>query len=270
MKGGNRMRRLETFLTLQLLAYWPVWKWYVARMSDSSDEPWGLLALGTALYFIVRKGRGYELKASHMALSSAFMMMYLLTYFSMPALGRAVLAVMAIGCTLSPSRMGRSVHVGIIGLLLLSLPIIASLQFYLGYPVRALTAIMSSELIGLTGYEVSAQGTCLYWAGEVISIDAPCTGIRMLWTGLYLNFSLACFSEHSSARTWLTHSFSMVAIFLGNVLRSTALFFTESGIVNNPSWAHQGIGLLVFVMIAISIVTFNRYMEANRKEVLCI
>jgi exosortase len=263
------MKRLECLIALQLLAFWPVWKWYIARMSDSSDEPLGLLALGTALFFLIRKGRGYELKTSHMALSSFFMLMYLLTYSSMPALGKAVLAVMAIGCTVSPSRMGRSVHVGIIGLLLLSLPIIASLQFYLGYPVRTLTAIMSSGLIGLTGYEVSAQGTCLYWAGEVISIDAPCTGIRMLWTGLYLNFALACFSEHSSARTWLTHSFSMVAIFLGNVLRSTALFFTESGIVSNPSWAHQGIGLAVFVMIAIAIVMFNKYLEANRREMLC-
>jgi exosortase len=263
------MSRVTLFLALQLLAFWPVWTWYAARMTDSSDEPWGLLALGTALFFILRKGRGSALKASHLALSSIFVFAYILTYSSMPALGRAALAVMAIGCTLSPSRLGRPVHVGVVGLLLLSLPIIASLQFYLGYPVRALTAVISSRLIGLTGYEVHAQGTCLYWAGEVISIDAPCTGVRMLWTGLYLNFTLACLAEHSSARTWLTHSFSMLVIFLGNVLRSSALFYTESGILHGPAWAHQGIGLAVFALIAVAILRFNRRMGKSKGELQC-
>jgi exosortase/archaeosortase family protein len=59
----------------------------------------------------------------------------------------------------------------------------------------------------------------------------------------------------------------MLAIFFGNVLRSTALFYTESGLLHTPQWAHQGIGVLVFAMIAAAIVLFNRRLENRKVEV---
>lgn len=262
------MSRAMIFLVIQLAAFWPVWGWYIARLTDSSDEPWGILALITALFFVAGRGHGQELKAAHLGLSSIFTLAYALTFPVVPPLARAVLAVLAIGCTLSPARLGRSMHIGIIGLLLLSLPIIASLQFFLGYPVRLLTAIISAKLVGLTGYDVAAQGTCLYWMGEVISVDAPCSGIRMLWSGLYLNFTLACFTGLDTFKTWLTYVFSVFAIFLGNTIRASALFFTETGIIEAPSWAHQGTGVVIFALVATAIVAFNRHVNI-RREVLC-
>jgi len=256
------------FLGVQIAAFWPVWGWYIARLTDSSDEPWGILALITALIFVALRGHGRELKGMHMAFSSVFVLTYALTFHMVPPFVRAVLAVLAIGCTLSPARLGRSMHIGIIGLLLLSLPIIASLQFFLGYPVRLLTAIISAKLVGLTGYDVAAHGTCLYWMGEVISVDAPCAGVRMLWSGLYLNFTLACFTGLGSFKTWLTYVFSVIAIFLGNTIRASALFFTETGIIDSPSWSHQGIGVAIFSLVAVSIIVFNRHV-GMRREALC-
>jgi exosortase/archaeosortase family protein len=259
------MSRATIYLTLQIVSFWPVWRWYAARMTDASDDPWGIIALVTALLFLFVRGRDLEMKPVHFLLSSLFVAMYLVTFSFTPPLVRAVLATCAIAATLSPACLGRSVHVGVLGLFLLSLPIIASLQFYLGYPVRYLTAALAGKLISIIGYDVSAQGTALLWMGEIISVDAPCAGIRMLWTGLYLNFTLACFTGLSSFETWMTYSFSMIAIFFGNVLRASALFFTETGIFHGPSWTHQGIGIAVFCMIAAAIVTFNRYVQVERE-----
>jgi len=251
------LSKSSAFLLLQLVAFWPVWRWYVSRLLDSSDEPWGLLALVTALLFIGLRGKEVKISSRQMIVSSVFLFVYLVTFKALPPLGRAFLAVMSIASILSPSRFGRSVHIGIIGLLLLSLPIIASLQFYLGYPVRFVTAIIASKLITLTGYYTTAAGTCLSWAGEIISIDAPCAGIRMLWTGLYLNFTLACFNGLNTIRTWLTYSLSMLIIFTGNVMRVTALFYMETGILHGPPWIHNGIGLVAFTAVTLAIVSLH-------------
>ena len=40
-------------LAAMVAAPWPVWRWYVARLSDGSDEPFGLVAL-LAEWFITK------------------------------------------------------------------------------------------------------------------------------------------------------------------------------------------------------------------------
>ena len=76
------------------------------------------------------------------------------------------------------------------GLMLLALPIIPPLQFYVGYPLRLATAFVSARLLSLHGLSIDAVGTCLDWNGTLIAVDAPCSGVRMLWTGLYLAMGL--------------------------------------------------------------------------------
>ena len=41
-------------LLLQAAAFWPVWRWYAARVTDSSDDAWGWVALVTAAIMLVR------------------------------------------------------------------------------------------------------------------------------------------------------------------------------------------------------------------------
>jgi len=47
-------------VTALALAGWPVARWYVARVSDGSDEPWGLAALAVAMVFAPRTGWWYN------------------------------------------------------------------------------------------------------------------------------------------------------------------------------------------------------------------
>ena len=260
---------LSTRLLLlgQVVAFWPVGYWYTQRMLDGSDEPWGILAIITVLILVVKKGTWSAPSAQSVIISAVIVAIYAASYGGLPPLFRGILAVIALSFSLSSICYGRTVHTGIFGLMIVSLPLIASLQFYGGFPIRVITAFVSSHLLGLLGYDVHPQGTLLYWLGEVIAVDAPCAGIKMLWTGLYLNFTLAAWRELGFFATWMSTSFTLFSVFVGNIFRATLLFFTESGIVNAPDLAHQAIGIIVFAIVAFGVLGFHRF---NKGRVPCV
>lgn len=253
---------------VQILGFWPVWSWYLARVSDGSDEPWGILALITALLFLFsERGRARQAGAVQTSFAFALMLVYAGTFLWVPAIVRAGLAVLSLAFTLSALCGGQRLHLGLCALLLLSLPLVASLQFYLGYPLRFITTALSAQAVTLLGFDVQAVGTHLHWQGEIISVDAPCSGIRMLWSGLYMNFTLACFARLGTLATWISYSCSCLLIFLANLLRTTALFFSESNIVSAPQWLHQAVGVALFALLAAALLLMHgklRHLSAHK------
>ncbi|MCB0344805.1 MAG: archaeosortase/exosortase family protein [Bdellovibrionales bacterium] len=247
---NKKVWTVTCFAAFQLIAFWPVWSWYVQRMSDGSDEPWGIVALLTAAFFIFNAKQREEINASALMLSLVAALLYAVGYSQMPMLLRAVIAVVALAFGASGFFEGRTVRGGVLGLLVLSLPIIASLQFYLGYPVRLLTAAVSATMLTGLGYPVDADGTLLLWAGELVSVDAPCSGIKMLWTGMFLNFTIACANDLGMRSTWLSYVFAAICVFIGNVVRASILFFPEAGIFEAPQWFHSAAGIAVFAFVA--------------------
>jgi hypothetical protein len=49
-----RLKNPFVLLLLQAIAFWPVWRWYAARITDSSDDAWGWIALATAGLMLAR------------------------------------------------------------------------------------------------------------------------------------------------------------------------------------------------------------------------
>ena len=243
-------------LLLQLIAFWPTWIWYLGRVQDGSDEPWGvvsLITIGLVLWF---KRRAEVPTKMQLLLAAIGTTVYLASYSYLPPLLRSVLAITALAPLLSALAGSKKIHLPLLALLLLSLPLIASLQFYLGYPVRVLTAQAASQLISPLGYLVQASGTNLSWAGETVVVDAPCAGIRMLWTGLYLCFTLAWIRDLNWVQTWIAYSSSTLMIFFGNVVRNVLLFFVEAKIVKFSFEVHSLIGLISFALVGVSIIAF--------------
>ena len=59
-----RLKNPFVLLLLQAIAFWPVWRWYAARITDSSDDAWGWIALATAGLMLARfKNEWYEHQA---------------------------------------------------------------------------------------------------------------------------------------------------------------------------------------------------------------
>jgi len=295
----NRLIRAETLLAVELLALWPVWRWYVHRLTDQSDEAWGIVALVTAALFVflrrpegdpdadgskqaMEEGqepriftdaadqRGLPVtilrirlnpwfppsqSRRRLTLPATLLLCYSALYHFLAPLPRAAIAVTAIAATVSSMRFGRRLHLGVWGLLLLALPVVASLQFYLGFPMRAVVAKLAAPMLQINGFAVTAVGASLNWNGDPILIDAPCSGVKMLWTGFYLTCALACYYKLNAKRTALACAAAFAAIIIGNTFRAAALFYVESGAANLrlPDWMHEGVGVVVFAATAITI-----------------
>lgn len=236
--------RQPGFLALALLlaAFWPVWRWYGLRLDDGSDEPLGVLALAAAGAFLWRdRGRLGATRGS-LGAAAAGLAGYALAFSWLPALPRTVLAIGLIGLAFRCDRVPPAVW----GLFLLSLPVVATAQYYAGWPLRLATAAGATGLLNGAGLDATREGTVIFWRGVPVAVDAPCAGIRMLWTGLFFHGVLA--SVHRSRlRTlaWLT-PLCLLLILAANVVRAVLLFFKEGGWIALPEWTHEGLGLAVF------------------------
>lgn len=257
--GAFARTRLAALLLL-LAAGWPVALWYAARVYDGSDEPLGLIALLVALLFAPWKAWCEPLPPARLKLGCSLLALYVAAFPFLPPLIRAVLFVTLFGVIAAPRGFATAWW----GLLMLSLPVIATLQFYLGYPLRFLTTHLCAWLLKLGGLSVRAEGTTLHWAGERVIVDAPCSGIHMLWTGLFITAAVACWHRFDFRQTFALARLASFTVFVANVLRAAALFCIESGLWPKPSWAHEGIGLILFAAAALVILTrANRIADAR-------
>jgi exosortase/archaeosortase family protein len=258
--------RVALILALQLLAFWPIWQWYGARVLDSADGRLGALAALSAVALLLWKKASARETKRELLLPALFLVLYTVSYPSLPPLLRAVVAFTCLGCTLSSLRMGRLFHPGLLGLLYLSLPVTASLQFFGGYPLRVLVAGVAALVLRLGGFLVVQEGTCLNWGGQLVWVDAPCSGIRMLWVGFYLVCALASLYDLRPLKLLYALTTAFVIVIGGNIFRAVALFYLEAGIIEMPAWAHDYIGVVVFLLIAVSI-TFT--VQFIRREKIC-
>jgi exosortase/archaeosortase family protein len=238
---------------LQLVAFWSVWRWYFLRLSSSSDETWGILAL-FAIGVLILKNRRESSVVSNFGFIVASMAIYAISFAFLPPLLRSIVAVTSLTFVISGWFFGKKFHFGIWSLFLLSLPIVASLQFYLGFPLRILVGEAAAFLLKLNGLVVFREGVCLHFGEQLIWIDAPCSGIKMLWTGFFLAALLVIIYGLNLKKAVIAFAVSFVIIMLGNIFRAVGLFYLEAEIVKMPNFAHEAIGVSAFVLTCIGIV----------------
>lgn len=235
------------------VAFWPVWSWYFARVTDGSDEPWGLLALLTVAVCVARRklpdGKPWQL-----AVAGGVIGCYAVTFHAAPPLLRAVLAVSAVAVLLVRAGSQSQSPVALWALLLLSLPVVPSLEFFLGYPLRLLVAESSVGMLNAVGFPVVREGAALCWAGEIVLVDAPCSGVKMIWAGFYFAAALAAYRGLRPLPTVLLLGAALAATVAANIARSTALFFKESHWLPLPEWTHPATGLAAFALAAFAIL----------------
>lgn len=243
-------------LALFVSVFWPVSIWYFERLLDKSDEPLGVLSL-IAFIAISFSRRTAGSASSGIAVPIASIvctLIYAISYPFAPKLLSAVFAVMAIGFMLSGNSGRNKLDLGGWLLLLFSLPIVSSLNFYSGYPLRLVVGQMAAPLISMVGFPTVADGTTLIWAEHMVQIDAPCSGIKMLWFALFIGAVLASMLELKFTRSAIVLTSAVVAALAGNVLRITSLFFIETGIVSIDhsldQFVHQAIGAIAFAISA--------------------
>lgn len=261
--------RAGLVLAAVLLAGWPVWRWLSGRLSDEDELVGCLLALGTAVALVWRERERVSCACS-LGPATAVLGVYTAAYPFVPELGRALLYALALGATLPALGVPRRAAAWAGGLLLLAVPTVPTAQFIAGYPLRALVAEGAAGLIRLQGTPVEARGAMLEWAGGTVAVDAPCSGIQMLWSGAWLACSAGGWLRLGARAGALLLAGAGLLVVAGNITRAAMLFQLETGRVPSAPWMHDGVGLAVFATVCAGVVALAAWIarraEINRKE----
>lgn len=241
----GRLRRFPSWILLAS-ALLPIMAWFIKRLDDGSDEPLGLAALALALLLAWRDGKSLRVSANARTIGVLVLLLSVTTIGILPPMIRAMFGIAGIATWFGLHRKP-----GIMGLLFMSLPVIASLQFYAGYPMRLATAGGTVELLAQFGLVATRKGVGIEFGGMTIGVDPACSGIRMLWHALTAAMALAAIHR----TTWrTTMAGGILALFLvipANIMRAACLALLESGRFNCSLAGHGEIGLICFCVVLI-------------------
>jgi len=260
----NMSSALSAQLVMVSIAFWPVWLWYGERLIDGSDDPVGVLALLTLGFVIWWKRKfvlGEDAPSSFAssitrytsAIVAGLLLVYCLIQAWAPPFILAMIALAVIGLCLARVRNYQPTA-GDWALLLLSLPVVASLNFYFGYPLRMLACWLASVMLNLGGLAVFTEGAAILSNNSVVGIDPPCGGVKLLWATMYVAATLSSMRRLGWLSTVKVMLLAVLVAVIANALRVSSLFYVESGMLEFSgfwhSFVHTGVGVAVFVLSA--------------------
>lgn len=266
-RWAARLDRLPAagWLALLFAALWPTWAWMARRLQDGSDDPLGLLALA-ALGLLAWRQRRHLLRTPRpgwlwpalLATCAATVARGGAGLPALPALVVGLLSVLALAAGLLAFLPGRQQQPGqpgtgvaaapVLGLAVLALPLLSSLQFYAGYPLRVITAEASRWLLA-PAFTVVREGSSLLVDGRLVIVDAPCSGIQMAWLGYFAACAAVLWAGRSD-RAFLTRLPLVGALVLaGNIVRNSVLVACEGAGHAPPAWLHEGLGLVLLALV---------------------
>ena len=244
------------WLALQFAALAPTWAWMVRRMRDGSDDPLGLLALAAlaALAWQCRRELRAAPRLGWLTLAGAGTVLATLLRTglgalpALPPLAAGLVAVLALACGLLAFLPRRVAALPVAGLAVLALPLLSSLQFYAGYPLRVVTAEASRWLLA-PGFEVAREGATLMVDGRLVSVDAPCSGVQMVWLGYFTACAVALWARRSDKAFLRRLPMVGVLVLAGNIVRNSVLIAFEGAGHALAPWAHNALGLVVLAAV---------------------
>jgi exosortase/archaeosortase family protein len=244
------------WLALHALALWPHGVYLTRRALDGSDDPLGLIALLAAAVWVASQRQRLRLTPQLDWLLAALALAVLANgawWAGASALLSALLAALSLASALLAWWPRERAKAPLLGLVVLALPWLATLQFYLGWPLRVLTAQLSAWGLQLAGFAAERSGASMLVNGQLVIVDAPCSGVQMAW---FAYFTACAGGAAVAARDpafvrrlpWVG-----VLVLIGNVVRNSVLVVFESrpqGLA--PVW-HETIGLVVLIAVCAAV-----------------
>lgn len=263
--AGRWLARFEAvpplaWLALQAAALWPHWRWAAARVADGSDDPLGLAALAAlaAVVFRLEPQLRASPKPAWLIAAMGATVAATLANFHLPPLIGALLAALALAAGLRSFMPSGHAVLPMAGLAVLALPVVSSLQFYAGYPLRVVTAQLSTWLLQLIGMAAERSGSSMTVQGRLIVVDAPCSGVQMVWMAYFCACAVAAFGGLRDRQLLARLPWVGLLVLAGNVLRNSVLVALEAQHEQVSEAVHQGVGLVVLVMVCAAVVTVVR------------
>jgi exosortase/archaeosortase family protein len=244
------------WLALHALVLWPHGVYLVQRALDGSDDPLGLIALLAAAALVASQRQRLRLTPDLPWLATALGLALIANgawWAGAPSLVSALLAALSLaGALMAWWPRGRA-KAPLLGLVVLALPWLATLQFYLGWPLRVLTAQLSAWALQLAGFAAERSGASMVVNGQLVIVDAPCSGVQMAWFAYFT--ACVCAAAVAAADRAFVRRVPLVgaAVLLGNVLRNSVLVAFESRPQGLAAAWHETIGLAVLAVVCVSV-----------------
>lgn len=243
------------WLGLQAAALWPNGRWAAARLADGSDDPLGLAALavlGFALWRIAPRLRSAPSRVWLGVAMAGTLLATLAAMFAPPLLAAcvAMLALVAGLCAFAPAG---TPLLPLAGLSVLALPVVSSLQFYAGFPLRVVTAQLSTWGLQAVGIVAERSGTAMLVEGRLVIVDAPCSGVQMVWMAYFCACTVAWWCGIGNRHFLKRLAFVGAIVLAGNVLRNSVLVVLEARHANVPALWHEAIGLVVLALVCAAV-----------------
>ncbi|HEX7441572.1 MAG TPA: exosortase Q [Caldimonas sp.] len=248
------------WLGAQVLALWPHWRWAAARLADGSDDPLGLAAIALLALAVWRLGPSLRAAPAPgwLRVAIGLTLAATLAQFWAPALFAALLAVLAVAALLCAFMPAGGARLPLAGLAVLALPLVSSLQFYAGYPLRVATAQLSTWALQGLGFAAAREGTAMRIEDRLVIVDAPCSGVQMVWMGYFCACAVGWWFALGD-RVFAKRLAGVGAIVLaGYVLRNSLLVGLEARAVELGAAGHEAIGLGVLALVCLGVVRWLR------------
>jgi exosortase/archaeosortase family protein len=239
------------WLAMHALALWPHGAWAARRVADGSDDPLGIAALAVLLLWLWRTRESLRAtpRLAWLGAAGALTVASTAALFFIPPLAAALLATLSISAHAVAWLPDRSPRAALAGLSLLALPLIASLQFYAGYPLRVFTAQFSAWLLQAVGITAERSGAAMTVNHQLVIVDAPCSGVQMAWLAYFAACSVALFTRRRDGTFLRRLPLVGLLVLGGNVLRNTTLVALEARPDGLAPWAHEAIGVVWLVAV---------------------
>jgi exosortase/archaeosortase family protein len=255
------------WLALHALALWPHGAYLVQRAADGSDDPLGLLALAAVAALVVWQRHALRLtpRLGWLVASLATALLANGAWWAgVPALLASLFAALSLACALLAWWPAAQPRAPLAGLVVLALPWVASLQFYLGFPLRVVTAQLSAWGLQLAGFDATRSGASMVVNGQLVIVDAPCSGVQMAWLAYFTACAAAAATGLSDAPFARRAAWVGAIVLLGNVLRNSVLVALESRPAGLGTAWHEAIGLGVLAVVCAAVLALVARKEVRR------
>lgn len=259
-RGGRWLARVQSlppavWLLAQAAALWPHWQWSAARVSDGSDDPLGVAA--AAMLLAVAWQAGPRMTAAPrdgwLALALIATVAATASLGHWPPLVGALLAALAMASALRAWLPAATPSLPLFGLAVLAVPLVSSLQFYAGYPLRLVTAQLSTWALQTAGFMAERSGASMVVDGQLVIVDAPCSGVQMVWMAYFTACVVAWWRQLPDATLLRRLPWVGAIVLLGNAVRNTVLVGLEARPFSVPDSLHEAVGLVVLATVCIGV-----------------
>ncbi|MES2960301.1 MAG: exosortase Q [Pseudomonadota bacterium] len=239
------------WLALHAAALWPHGLWAVRRLADGSDDPLGLAAVAALLLWLARAAPTLRVQpqTGWLGVAAALTAAATAAAALAPPLPAAMLAVLALAAHATAWLPAGVARTPLAGLALLALPLIASLQFYVGYPLRVFTAEFSAWLLQAAGQAAERSGAAMTVNGRLVIVDAPCSGVQMAWLAYFAACAVAAFVGLQERDFLRRLPLVGLVVLSGNVLRNSLLVGFEARPQGLSDAWHGAIGIVMLLVV---------------------